>query len=387
MIKILHLITQLELGGAQQNTLYTVRHLDPKLFRPHLAYGPGGILDPETQSLPVAQSTVPHLGRPIRPLQDLLALLEIYRILRKERPQILHTHSSKAGILGRWAAHLAGVPCRIHTYHGFGFNPRQQGILRRLLIFLERRTARITQALIFVSRENREEAQRLRIATSAQHHLIRSGIDLARFPAGLEKPDQKRAELGAASSSVLITSVGNFKPQKNPQDFLELARRILPRHPAARFLFIGNGPGRPRLERFLAQKGLTEKVRLLGWRRDVPEILAVTDLFVLTSLWEGLPRSLVEAMASGVACAAYAVGGIGELIEEGTNGYTACPQDLNSLTQKVSKLIADPELRKTLGGNAKKSISQEFDIRHMVRRQEELYQKLLQTPSPTSCIP
>jgi len=372
-VKVAHIITQLELGGAQLNTLYTVSHLDPKRFQPILIAGEGGILDPQARAWGGTLYYVKNLSRPIHPLRDFRAFMELHRILRKEKPHIIHTHSSKAGILGRWAAWLAGVPVRIHTYHGFGFHPLQNRFHCTLLMTAEWLTSWITTRVIFVSQANQETAGRLFFRIGGKSSLIRSGIPLQHYPARLESPEKKRLSLGIGPNRHLITSIGNLKPQKNPKDFILLAKMVYEKVPEARFFFIGDGESRGEAEDMVLRYGLHEKCFFPGWRQDVAEILTASDLFVLTSLWEGLPRSLVEAMATGLPVAAYSVDGIRDVVRNGINGYLAYPRDVGGLAEKVIQLLRDPPLRLRMGEAAKKSVGQEFDIDHMVQLQEKLY--------------
>ncbi len=376
-IRVAHLITKLELGGAQQNTLYTVEHLDPERFEAVLICGAGGILDEEARALGRRLLVAPHLRREVRPLDDLRALWELYRHLRRERPAIVHTHSSKAGILGRLAARLAGVPVILHTFHGFGFTPGQAAPVRWAYVLAERLCATFSTRLIFVSRSNLEEAAARGLGWRGRYVLIRSGVRLSDFPAAVADKGAKKAALGLGMHKPLVLSVGNFKPQKNPEDFVRLARRVLDARPEARFCFVGDGPLRTKLEAGIVREKLHGKLALPGWRRDAAELLACADVFVLTSLWEGLPRALVEAMKSGVPCVCYATDGVRDLIVDGENGFLVAPGDWSGAADKVARLIAEPALRERMGKAAAAAIGPEFDIDGMVRRQEELYGNLV----------
>ena len=369
-IKVAHIITRLDLGGAQQNTIYTVTHLDAARFEVLLIRGPGGILDPEAPAPIIVQDLV----REIRPWKDLKAFWGIFRVLRREKPQVVHTHSSKAGILGRLAAKCAGVPVIIHTFHGFGFHARQTWWARGPYLLAEKLCARFSTALIFVSRANREDALRLRLGDPERHVLIRSGIVLSDFPARVD-PARKKAELGLTPDSRLILSVGNLKPQKNPKDFLAAARTVAAQCQNAIFVFVGDGPLRRPIESEASH--LAGRFLFPGWRRDVAQLLAVCDVFVLTSLWEGLPRALLEAMKSGVPPVCYATDGVRDIVRDGENGFLAPPGDAPKLAQRILDLLADEGLRRKLGKAAADSIGSEFDIGLMVRRQEELYQRLV----------
>ncbi len=379
-LKIVHVITRLDLGGAQQNTLYTASHLGPG-FDCLLIAGEGGILDAQARSLEESGALrlklLDSLVREPSPMRDLLALLELARIFAAERPQVVHTHSSKAGILARLAALAAGVPAIVHTYHGFGFHDFQPPGLRSLFLWLERLCGLFTDRLVFVARANQETALRHGLGKPQGHVLIRSGIKLSDFPARLSDRAAKKASLGLGRHKSLVTSVGNLKPQKNPADFVAMAQAVSAQSPETEFLFVGDGPLRERLEARILASGLNRRLTLAGWRRDAAEILAASDVFVLTSLWEGLPRALLEAMRSGVPPVCYATDGIRDVIADGENGFLVRAGDVPELSRRVLELLRDPALRLRLGEQAARTITEEFDIDLMVRAQERLYLGLL----------
>jgi glycosyltransferase involved in cell wall biosynthesis len=372
--KVVHLITRLDLGGAQQNTLHTVRHLDPSKFEAVLICGPGGMLDEEAKDLRVV--VIDSLVRDISPLRDLLALFELTKVLLAERPEILHTHSSKAGILGRLAAALAGVPRVVHTYHGFGFHDRQPAFVKSLYVMLERLCARYTDALVFVSKSNIAYAAAHGIVDPKDAVLIRSGVNLAGLPAPVDAAKLKMSA-GVGMHKLLVVSIGNLKPQKNAGDFVSAAAAVVAELPEARFVFVGDGPERRALEARAFAKGLEGKVMFLGWRRDAAQWLAAADVFVMTSLWEGLPRALVEAMKSGTPPVCYATDGVTDLIQDGVNGYLIEPGDHAALASRVSALLKNEPCRVAFGAAAAAAIGPEFDIDGMVRAQETLYERLL----------
>src|SRR3990167_2434823 len=222
------IITMLDLGGAQEVALFTVANLDRARFQPVLLTGPGGLLTDEAKALPgVDVEIVPSLGRAIRPFRDARALVELVRLLRRRRPSIVHTHSSKAGILGRWAAWLAGVPVIVHTIHGFGITPSQPAWLRVLLTGLERLTGLITTHWVAVASVNIDEGVRWKFFHRERATIIRPGIDPRPFQAPLssQERDRVRAELGAASGDKLVGMVACLKPQKAPLDFVAVADR------------------------------------------------------------------------------------------------------------------------------------------------------------------
>ena len=240
----------------------------------------------------------------------------------------------------------------------------------------------LSTVLIQVSKAHREEALSRGIGPPSQFRLIRSGVDLPIFPS-LAPRRESRAGLGFLPHEKVIVTVGPFKPQKNLHDFLRAAEVVAGRCPEARFLLVGDGRGRDKIEHEILARGLTGKVVLAGWRRDIPVIYSRADLFCLTSLWEGLPRALVEAMASGRACVVNAVDGCKDLIQDGVNGFLTPPKHPMATADRLIRLLADAGLAARMGARARASIGPEFDINEMVRQQERLYTGLVpQFPFP-----
>lgn len=374
---VCHIITKLELGGAQQNTLFTVSHLDPSRFRPVLITGEPGLLDQEAKALKgVAVYQIPALVRPLRPWRDLLALIALTSLLRKLKPAIVHTHSSKAGILGRLAARLAGVPIVLHTIHGFGLTRDQHPFLRRTLLALERLAARCTTRFFAVSEANRRLGIYLRLFTPNRCTVIRSGVDLSAMRGTRVDVQAKKQELGLAATGPVVGMIAPFKPQKAPLDFVRMAERVHQARPDVQFLLVGDGELRGAVEAEVGRLGLSSVVRLAGWRRDVAEIMRCLDIFVLTSLWEGLPRVYLEALASGVPVVGTRVDGAPEVILDGVTGYLAEPGDVQGLAGRVLYLLAHPEEAGRMARNGRE-LPQEFDIHEMVRQLEREYDRLL----------
>nr|NIQ17782.1 glycosyltransferase [Candidatus Aenigmarchaeota archaeon] len=321
-IRVAHIITMLELGGAQQNTIYTVEHLDRDRYEPILISGPGGILDREVGNNPrIRCFFIRHLVRPISPLRDTLALISLYRLLKSKEVGLVHTHSSKAGILGRWAAHFARVPRIMHTYHGFGFNDYQNWWVRKLLIWLERVTARVTDKLVAVSGENIKKGLANGIGEEQQYTVIHSGIKNRAFSEINIDIDEKRREIGVEKNESVIGMIACFKPQKAPLNFIRLAERVCSIYSRARFVLVGDGELRPKIEKLIAELNLEKQVILTGWRRDIPQLIHIFDVLVLTSIWEGLPRVFLEAWACGKPVVATNVDGAREAIIDGKNGF------------------------------------------------------------------
>jgi len=381
---VCHVITKLELGGAQEVAMRVVSSLDRRRFRPVLIAGPGGLLTEEAATLEgVEVRLIPSLLREIRPIQDLRALWELVATFRRLRPKIVHTHSSKAGILGRLAAWLAGVPCILHTIHGYGVTPAQPFWLQRGVIALEWVVGRVTTHWIAVSQADRRQGIEWGLFTASKVSVVRPGIDPAAFAGRIDvtERDRLRAMLGVGPDQLLVGTVSCLKPQKAPEDFIRVAALVCQRVPAAKCVLVGDGAMRPQIEAMLEAEGLRERVTLLGWRRDVASLLKAFDVFVLTSRWEGLPCAILEARASRIPIVATRVGGAAEAIVEGIQG-TLCPAgDVRAMAGRVCQILGDERLRADLR-NGPQELPEEFTIQETVKQYQSLYTYLLHARRP-----
>jgi len=374
-VKVLHLITMLELGGAQQNTLYTVSHLNKNYFDAYLGSGPGGILTNEAYSLLNDKfHIIPHLIREINPIYDLAALFELIFYIKKIKPMIIHTHSSKAGILGRTAAYLTGVPIIIHSIHGYGFTKYQNIIKFHLLKFAEKIVSKYTTHFICVSEANKKQGIEYKLFDNNKVSLIRSGIELNLFR-GVDGK-KIRQEFSIEEEQPLVSMIACFKPQKAPSDFIKVAELVHKQKPQVRFMLVGDGVLKNDIQKMIEEKNLKECVFLTGWRRDIPQILAAADIIVLTSLWEGLPRTIIEAIASKKPIVATKVDGTADIIQDGYNGFLAQPHDIETIASKIITLLEDKALYNKFIHNSQ-AVLNEFDINLMVEQQEKLYLELI----------
>jgi len=377
--KVVHVITRLELGGAQQNTLYCAEHHDRAQFEVELIAGAGGVLDDEARGIPdVEVRLVPWLHHAISPRQDLLAIDRLRRRFVEARVDVVHTHSSKAGLLGRIAAALAGVPVVVHTVHGWSFNTTQRAPRRLLYVGLERLAARKTHVLVAVSRRNLEDGLELGIGRPEQYELLRSGIDVESFRAAGVDRDAVRAGLGFGPGHLVVGGVACLKPQKAPLDFVRAAAEAHAREPRLRFFIAGDGELRAEVEAEIARCGLGGIVQLLGWRRDVPQLLAAMDAFLLTSLHEGLPRAVLQAMAAGVPVVATDVDGTPEVVEPGVTGWLVPPARPAAAARAVLAAVSDAALRQRVVDEARRRLTRDYDIAEMVRRLDRLYLRQLE---------
>ncbi len=361
--------------------LHVVSHLDPMKYRVVLISGPGGLLTEEAQRLPhVELNILSALGRAIHPLDDLVALVGLTKLLRRLRPSIVHTHSSKAGILGRWAAWFAGVPTIVHTIHGYGITPVQPRWMKWLLIGLERITGWITTQWVAVSQADIKKGMAWRLFRN-NVLLIRPGIDPRPFQhviAGSYR-EQLRQELGAEPGTSLIGTVTCLKPQKAPEDFIQVAKLVTTSLPNVRFVLVGDGELRGKIESLIAHQSLHDCVHLTGWRRDIPAVMQALDIFVLTSHWEGLPRVLLEARSAALPIVTTNVGGADEVVVEPTIGELCHAGDINGLADALIRVLSRPARPAGLHSVEPSLLPREFHISETVRQYERLYDRLLST--------
>lgn len=375
-VKVFHLITKLELGGAQKVTLMTLERLPRDQYAPALVTGPEGLLRENAERIPdLMRVWIPNLVREVSPIRDLGAFIQLWKLFRRERPEIVHTHSSKAGILGRWTAWLARVPIIFHTAHGFGFNDYQNWMGRTFYIWLERITRLITTKPVVVSKANAARAEALGVIRPGEWLLCRDAIDIDTFLA----PGPRREQLatwGVPPDRVVIGMVACFKPQKAPVDFIDMAARVLRERGNVHFVMVGDGELRSEVEARIVKHGIGSNITLLGWQTAMPEIYRNLDIFVLTSLWEGQPCVFAEAMASGLPVVATAADGAHEAVIDGRTGYLHKPHAIEGLARSVLWLAADPELRRTMGEAGRERV-REFDIDVSVSQLESSYRDCL----------
>jgi len=383
-VRIVHTITKLEFGGAQQNTLYTLNHL-PEDYEGYLICGEGGRLDQEVKNPEKFNiEFCPFLKREINLKNDWRAYKWMVGKFKKIKPDIVHSHSSKAGILSRWAAKEAGVPVIIHTFHGFGFTPLQPWFVRKFFIFLEQMAAKKSTRLIFVSHANRDQAKELNIGKEKKYEVIRSGIGIEKFV-----PTQKHEYLGRKDplrtlgielkdEDKVVGNVSCFKPQKCLHDYIEACRRLKDKG-NYKFVLIGDGKLRPELEKQVEEAGLKGFFDMQqSWSEDIHRMIPEFDIMLHTACFEGLPRVFLEAMASEVPIVATNVDGATDVIEHDVNGYLAEPGDIDELVKFSYKLLENKELRDKMGLAGKNKLKSEFDIKTMSEMLNKLYRELIE---------
>jgi len=371
---VLQFVTRLDLGGAQEICLDLCRLLLERGHQVQLLTAARGELLPEARRIPgLAVHAWPEWEHAVRPHLDLRCALRLWRLLRRERFDLLHTHSSKAGVVGRLVAAAAGTPPRvIHHVHGWSFNETQPPAVRRTFIALERLAARPGFLLLSCSRATDEQGRRAGIGRDADRRVVVNGVD-RRAHLRWRDRDAIRRRLGLGRRAVLFLQLGNLKPQKDPLTFARASCRIAPRLRSAHFWIAGDGPLRQQVEQIAAASALTDRLRVLGWRRDVDELLAAADVMVLSSRFEGLPMAVLRAMAAGLPVVATAVDGTPEAVDHGRTGLLVAPGDREALAAAMLALGGDPRLRGRMG-RAARSRSAAFGARRVAEQTLRLYQ-------------
>ena len=378
-LRVLHVITRMIVGGAQENTILSCALVDRARFRSEILTGPQtgpeGSLHGEARMRGVTLHVEPALVREMHPLKDMLALVRLVRFLRRGRYDVVHTHSSKAGILGRLAARLAGVPVVVHTVHGWAFTPERPWAVFRFYVWLERLCARWCGTLIVVAKSDREEGLALGIGRQEQYMLIRSGIEIEAYRDVTVTAAEARQAISVPLNAFVVGSVGRLSPQKAPLDLVAAFADLAQERADAHLVMVGDGPLLGEVEAAVARAGLGHRVHLLGLRRDVPVLLRAFDVLALSSRWEGLPRVFPQAMAAGLPVVAVRVDGAVDAIVQGESGWLVDVGDRAGLAARLLELALDPERARRMG-DAGRARVEEFSAARMVRQLEGLYERL-----------
>jgi len=375
-IKVLLVITLSELGGAQKVVYNIASGLSPEQFEITVACSPGGELVNWLRVLPqgIKVVEIPELKRNISPLNDLKAFYKLYSLMKKEGFHIVHCHSSKAGVLGRLAARLAGVPKIFFTVHGWGINEYQVRPARFFYTLTERFTGALSTGIVCVSQNDLEKGLRLRLASPDRLSVIYNGM-----PEPQKKKGVLRKELAIKEEDIIIGTVARLALQKDPLFLLNVAERMIAssnnrlNKRRIYFVIVGDGPLRLKCEEYIKRKGLEERVFLLGAREEAAELMQDFDVFVLFSRWEGLPLTVIEAMLAGVPVVANAVGGVGEMVVNNETGYLIDKLDVNEAEKALWDLVSNPGKRFSMGEAGRQRALKLFNVSRMVEEYKKLY--------------
>jgi glycosyltransferase involved in cell wall biosynthesis len=391
-MRVSHVITRLVVGGAQENTLATVAGLRQiPGVEVHLisgpTTGPEGSLEAGARRALGDQRIViiPELVRPVHPLKDWLALRKLERLLREQRPDIVHTHSAKGGILGRLAAKRAGVPVIVHTIHGPSFGAFQGPAANLAFRSAEKFAAGVTGHFIVVADAMKDQHLAAGIGRPEQYTKILSGFKLEPFLAA-NNDAQLRARLGIAPGDFVIGKIARLFKLKGHDDLFAIAPELVGRNSKIKFLLIGDGPWRGRFESLARSQGLEKHFIFTGLipPEDVAKYAGIMDALVHLSLREGLPRALPQALAARKPVVAYDCDGAREVCRDNETGFLIQPGDMAALKNRLWQLADDPLLRERLGRRGREFVRDNFGVEKMVERIYNLYVKLL---APRDGIP
>jgi len=381
-MRVLHVITNLELAGAQSSVVAICGGLRAAGVDVHLAFSSRGGRTPGSEQflLHAAQRSgvqvhdIEELRRGIDPRHDTRALAALVRLMRHVRPDIVHTHASKAGVLGRLAGKLTRVTKIVHTVRGWSFYAARSRLAHSLAVACERMAAEGTDAMIAVSHSLAEAGRLRRIGNPERYRVIRSGIQLARF-SGAPDRQAAREALGLSTAGRVVGSVMAFTAAKAPLDLVEVIRRVIARRSDVVFVVVGYGPLAGPLEEAARRAGVSAHLKLVGLRENVAELYPAFDVLLSTSRWEGLPRVAVEAIAAGVPVVATDVGGCSEVVLHGRTGYLAAPRDFDGLALHILAAIDDESLRARVAATAP-SVLVGHDLGEVIAQHLVLYDEL-----------
>ena len=389
-IKILRIITRLNIGGPAQHVTFLEENLDKRLFESKLVVGAVNINEGDMSFLArergLSLIEIPELCNQSGLIGNIIALFKLYKVIKKEKPYIVHLHLLKARILGGLAAKLAGVPIIVETFHGNIFSEYYSSLKTFIILTLEKFIGRfVVDWIIAISPSQKEELVQNGVANADKIRVINIGLELERFLNIRDKSGEFKNELGLRDNVLLVGIVGRLVPIKGHTYFLEAAKEVLevikdlsPIRSGIRFLVVGDGELRRELEEYCKELGIEDFVIFTGWRVDLERIYADMDVVVLSSLNEGTPVSIIEAMASEKAVVAARVGGVPDVVEDEVSGLLVFPKDPKALAQAIVRLLKDPELRGVLGREGRKSVYPKYDVSTLVKNMKDFYQDLIE---------
>ena len=385
-IKVLHIITRLILGGAQENTLLTVEGLRKRrgyevtlITGPPL--GPEGSLVEEAERRGIHPIVIPGMRREVNPGRDIPTLIKLYRLIKEGDYDIVHTHSSKAGILGRLAAYFAGTKVIIHTIHGLPFHEYQSRGVNYFYILCERLAALCTDKIITVAKVMTDKALAVKVAPEEKFLTIYSGMELDKFLEPEVETADKRKEMGIELDVPVVGKVARLFPLKGHKYLLAAAAEVARVYPQAKFLLVGDGILRKSLEKQAEELGIKEKIIFGGLvtREEIPGLLAIMDIVVHASLREGLARVLPQALACGKPVISFDIDGASEVVKEGKTGRLVPAEDSRGLAEAIIDLLRDKEKAKRMGEAGKRLVDPAFRAEVMVDKIAQIYEEFLKS--------
>jgi glycosyltransferase involved in cell wall biosynthesis len=378
-LKIVHIITRLIVGGAQENTLlscegqHDLGHDVTLITGP--ALGPEGSLVARAQSYGYNVELIDDMRRSILPFKDWHTYQFLVRRLKEIKPDVVHTHSSKAGIVGRWAAHKAGVPRIVHTIHGLAFTASKRAIINNFYKSLERHTAPLTHKIVCVADAMAKQSLDANIGKPGQYVTVYSGMDIEPFINPPVAREQVRSELGLEPQHVAVGTIARLFHMKGHDDLLELAPQLCRRFPQLRFVWIGDGILRPQFEDQINKLGLKQHFILTGLvsPQMIPQLTNALDVLVHPSRREGLARAIPQGQLARCPVITYDIDGNVEGLLPSQTGWALPPFDVKQLGEKLAMVLGDEGMRRGMGDKGRAFAAARFDTKVMVRRLDEVY--------------
>ncbi len=371
--RIIHIQVLPILSGVQKSMLDIISRLDPNKYDITVLCQTEGDLTQALKQKNIRFITLPELKREINPYYDFLAFLKLYKLLKHGKYDLVHTHSSKPGIIGRLAAKAAGIKCIVHTVQGFAFHEHSSNVQIFLVRLLEKLAGMASHKVIFVNSKDRDIASKMKLVPNQKMVTIHNGVDLNQFNSanGLKNGN------GIKKNGAMVGMVARLWEQKAPQDYIASIPKVVAKMPDAKFLVIGDGPLETELKKMSDKLGIEKNVQFLGWRQDINDLLKVIDVVVLPSLWEGLPVAILEAMALSKPIVATNIKGNNELVVHGETGYLVKPGNPEEISSYVLKLLNDQPLAKKMGRLGYSRVKEKFALNKIVEQTSSLYENLL----------
>jgi glycosyltransferase involved in cell wall biosynthesis len=380
-IKIIRIITRLSISGSSQHVMEMAAMFNSGRYSTTVIYG--NVESYEQDNLYLAKNlgldmiNMPRMKREISPINDIITIWKLWRIMRKIKPDIVHTHTAKAGQVGRFAAWLAGVPVIIHTFHGNNFKGYFSRFFSGVSVNLERIMAWLSTCIIAISERQREELLAFRIAPRGKIRVIPRGIDLGRIKHDNEVVGRFKQEYGIASDRKLIGFIGRLTQIKNPHCFIDIASEVLKKRQDVVFLFVGDGEMAEELKARVRELGLQENIIFTGFIKDLRPLYADLDALLLTSYNEGTPVAILESMANSVPVIASRVGGVPDLIEAGVSGSLFDPADVGGFAKCVLDRLDNPGKYESMAESALKTIHRDYTLERLRDSMEALISELV----------
>ena len=378
-IRVVRVIARMNIGGPAIHVAKLTSGMKRNGFETILVSGSPGATEGDMSDLAQAQNVnfrcIKQLGPTIAPWDDGVAFLRLFRLIRSIKPQIVHTHTAKAGALGRVAARLAGVPVVVHTFHGHVFSGYWGPVLSYVAVATERFLSRLSTVIVTVSENVRRELITHRIAPAKQIHVLPLGLDLDVFENCTANRGEFRSELNIGATVPLVGTIGRLVPIKNQQLFLRAASRLVAAGFKGRFVVVGGGELAGKLQQLVLELGIADHTVFTGWRRDLGKIYADLDVLVNTANNEGTPVALIEAMAARVPVVATEVGGVPDMIESQRNGFLVPAGDMDALVEAIDLALDAPE---GILDAAQKYALENHNLDRMLTGASDLYRRLLQ---------